>query len=51
MHLAVRTLRDGRADGAQQAPLLLLADALAVVGGPTLLRRVSVLHCGQERCD
>lgn len=39
MDLAVRTLRDGRADGAQQAPLLLLADALAVVGGPALLRR------------
>lgn len=42
MDLAVRTLRDGRADGAAQAPLLLLCDALSVVGGPALLRRVSL---------
>lgn len=41
MDQAVRALRDGRTDDAP-APLLLLADALPVVGGPALLRRVSV---------
>lgn len=45
MDLVVRTLRDGRADGAA-APLLLLADALPVVGGPALLRRVSMAFGG-----
>ncbi|KAL4428190.1 hypothetical protein ABPG75_002279 [Micractinium tetrahymenae] len=38
MDLALRTLREGRADPGSPAPLLLLRDALAVVGGPALLR-------------
>lgn len=40
MDLAVRTLREGIPDGGDAAPLLLLCDALAVIGGPALLRQV-----------
>ncbi|KAI3428675.1 hypothetical protein D9Q98_007498 [Chlorella vulgaris] len=39
MDLAVRTLREGIPDGGDAAPLLLLCDALAVIGGPALLRQ------------
>lgn len=42
MDLALRTLREGKTDNGAAAPLLLLRDALAVVGGPALLRHVSV---------
>jgi hypothetical protein len=40
MDLAVRTLREGIPDGVDAAPLLLLCDALAMIGGPALLRQV-----------
>jgi hypothetical protein len=41
MDLALRTLREGRAAGEGPAPLLVLRDDLAVVGGPALLRQAS----------
>lgn len=40
MDVALRTLRDGRSADSAPAALLLLADELAVVGGPALLRYV-----------
>lgn len=36
----MRTLRDGRSESGP-APLLLLCDELAVVGGPALMRQAS----------
>ena len=42
MDLAMRTLRDGSGEAGAAAPLLLLCDTLAVVGGPALLRQASL---------
>ena len=40
MDAALRSLREGAADAAAPAPLLLLEDSLAALGGPAVLLQV-----------